>query len=98
MTLFLAIVGSAMLVMGSALSAGAAYHGYRIDRFVLAYGGAQRRHGKPTLLEVVQAANPQLIAKLTPGVIKAFWVGLFLSLLGNAVLLIAAIIIAMPLT
>jgi hypothetical protein len=94
MTLILVIFGSAMLLIGSTCSVGAAYHGYNIDRFVLAYSGP-RRHGKPTLLEVIQAVNPQLIGKMTPGVIKVFWAGLFLTLLGNAILLIAAIAMAM---
>lgn len=87
--LWMSVLGNLLVVSGVFLSIAVGYRGLKIDQFSHRFNATAVGTTR-SLSQTITEHFPSLLSKVTPGMVRAFCVGLAMTVLGNLLLLIAA--------
>lgn len=89
MILWMAFLGNLLVVIGLVISAIVALRGMQIDKFLLGHQAAGTKESA-ALQGKFNQNYPEFFAKLTPFMVRTFWLGVTITVVGNIMMLTAA--------
>jgi uncharacterized membrane protein len=89
MVLWMSFAGNLLVVVGLIISAIVALRGMQIDRFLLGHQTAGTKESI-ALQGKFNQNYPEFFSKLTPFMVRTFWLGVMITVVGNILMLAAA--------